>query len=237
MPGEIHNIDHTLSVNTGLKGTFGDSSWSYEALFGHSQNSLESKWPALVSAKAQALYLGPSLGIDPDSGYNIYNAPISRLYTPLTVAQFRSITQDSIDNDKSRSENRHVSPSTTPMLLNLPARPVGFAGVVEYGNQYFGLKPDPLSLDGTLLRLAQHRRGRLARSCRCRRRIQRTRCSRSSSRPAAGRYDSYEYSGTTHGKFTYSLGLEYRPINSLLLRGSVRHRLSRAGSCRTCMRA
>src|SRR6185312_10526867 len=27
--------------------------------------------------------------------------------------------------------------------------PVGFAGVAEYGNQYFGLKPDPLSLDGS----------------------------------------------------------------------------------------
>jgi iron complex outermembrane recepter protein len=57
----------------------------------------------LVSAKAQAFYLGPSLGIDPVSGYNEYDAPISRLYTPLTVAQFRSITQDSIDSDKSRS--------------------------------------------------------------------------------------------------------------------------------------
>ena len=100
--GEIHNINNTLSVNTGLKGTFGQSTWNYEALIGYSQNKLESKWPALVSDKAQALYLGPSLGIDPDSGYNIYNAPISHLYTPLTVAQFRSITQDSIDNDKSR---------------------------------------------------------------------------------------------------------------------------------------
>ena len=101
-PGKIRNIDNAFSLNTGIKGTFGDSNWAYEALFGHSQNSLESKEPALISAKAQALYLGPALGIDPDSGYTIYNAPISNLYTPLTVAQFRSITQDSIDNDFSR---------------------------------------------------------------------------------------------------------------------------------------
>ncbi len=38
---------------------------------------------------------------------------------------------------------------------------------------------------------------------------------------AAGRYDSYSYSGNTSGKFTYNAGLEYRPISSLLLRGSV----------------
>ena len=52
-------------MNTGLKGTFGQSTWNYEALIGYSQSRLEQKWPALVSAKAQALYLGPSLGIDP----------------------------------------------------------------------------------------------------------------------------------------------------------------------------
>lgn len=38
---------------------------------------------------------------------------------------------------------------------------------------------------------------------------------------AAGRYDSYKCSSTTAGKFTFNAGLEYRPISSLLLRGSV----------------
>jgi iron complex outermembrane recepter protein len=216
--GEIHNYNHTLSLNTGIKGTITGTSWSYEALFGHSQNTLESKEPALVSAKAQALYLGPSLGIDPDSGYNIYNAPLSKLYTPLTVAQFRSITQDSIDSDKSRSENLTLTVNNTK-LVQLPAGPVGFAGVVEYGSQYYGLKPDPLSLDGSYFGL--HNTGAVG--------------SRSHTgagaevnvpvfsqltASVAGRYDSYRYSGTTAGKFTYSAGLEYRPISSLLVRGS-----------------
>lgn len=91
-----------MSIYTGVKGTFGDLAWNYATLLEHSQNRLQSKQPVLVSAEAQALYLGPSLSVDPASGYNIYIAPISRLYTPLTVAQFRSITQDSIDNDESR---------------------------------------------------------------------------------------------------------------------------------------
>jgi iron complex outermembrane recepter protein len=218
-PGEIHNINNTVSVNTGLKGTFGQSTWNYEALIGYSQSRLEQKWPALVSAKAQALYLGPSLGIDPDTGYDIYNAPISRLYTPLTVAQFRSITQDSIDNDKSRSETVSFTVNNTN-VLSLPAGPLGFAGVAEYGYEYFGLKPDPLSLDGSYFGL--HNTGAVG--------------SRDHfgfgaefSAPlfaklnavAAVRYDSYKYSGTTTGKFTYNAGLEYRPVSTLLLRGSV----------------
>lgn len=218
--GEIRSINNTLSLNTGIKGTLGDdNSWNYEAAFGHSQNQLEGKTPALIAANAQALYLGPSLGIDPDSGYTIYNAPPSRLYTPLTVAQFRSITQDSIDHDRSRSENFSLTASNTE-LFNLPAGPVGFAGVAEYGNQYFGLKADPLSLDGSYYGL--HNTDAVG--------------SRDHSGlgvefsipvfskltlSAAGRYDRYEYSADSTGKFTYSLGIEYRPFDTLLLRGSV----------------
>lgn len=218
-PGMIRNINNTLSLNTGIKGSFGDSSWNYEAMFGHSQNELESKWPALVSAKAQALYLGPSLGVDPDSGYQIYDAPISRLYTPLTVAQFRSITQDSIDHDKSRSENFSFTTNNTE-LFQLPAGPVGFAGVAEYGNQYFGLKADPLSLDGTYFGLhntdavGSRSHGGLGVEFSVPVFSQLTLTS-------AGRYDNYSYSSTSTGKFTYSLGLEYRPFQSLLLRGSL----------------
>jgi outer membrane receptor protein involved in Fe transport len=216
-PGKIRNIDNTLSLNTGLKGTF-DQSWNYEAMFSHSQNKLESKWPALVAAKAQALYLGPALGIDPDSGYTIYDAPPERLYTPLTVDQFRSITQDSIDNDSSRAETFSLSVNNTE-LFNLPAGPVGFAAIAEYGNQYFGLKADPLSLDGSYYGL--HNTDAVG--------------SRSHSGigaefsapvfsrltlTGAGRYDRYEYSDNSAGKFTYALGLEFRPIDTLLLRGS-----------------
>src|SRR3546814_17864967 len=36
----------------------------------------------------------------------------------------------------------------------------------------------------------------------------------------AGRYDRYRYSGRTQSKFTYSGGLEWRPFDTLLVRGS-----------------
>jgi iron complex outermembrane recepter protein len=215
--GQIRNINNSYTLNTGVKGTFGEN-WNYEALFGHSQNQLESKYPALVSARAQALYLGPQLGVDPDSGYPIYNAPISRLYTPLTVDQFRSITQDSIDNDFSRAENYSFTINNTD-LFDLPAGPVGFAGIAEYGNQYFGMKPDPLSLDGTYYGLhntgavgsRDHVGGGLEVSVPIFSRLMLT---------GAGRYDRYGYGDNSSDKLTYALGIEYRPIDSLLLRGS-----------------
>ncbi|HEX5961998.1 MAG TPA: TonB-dependent receptor [Rhodanobacteraceae bacterium] len=219
-PGKIRNIGNTLSLNTGVKGTLGvDSDWNYEANFEHAQNQVESKWPALIAAKAQALYLGAPLGIDPASGYQSFYAPPGRLYTPLTVAQFRSITQDSIDNDKTRAENYSLTVTNTN-LFNLPAGPVGFAGIVEYGNQYFAQVADPLSLDGSYYGLhnttsvgsRSHAAIGYEFSVPVFRQLTLT---------TAGRYDRYKYSETSTGKFTYALGIEYRPFQSLLLRGSL----------------
>ncbi|WP_295376516.1 TonB-dependent receptor domain-containing protein, partial [uncultured Stenotrophomonas sp.] len=45
-------------------------------------------------------------------------------------------------------------------------------------------------------------------------------CIRDSNLSVAGRYDQYRYSGNTIGKATWSGGLEWRPIDTLLVRGS-----------------
>ena len=78
----------------------------------------------------------------------MYNAPPSRLYTPLTVGQFDSITQDSIDHDKAGANDLTLQ-VTNEKLFNLPAGPVGFAAVAEGGTQYFDAVADPLSLNGS----------------------------------------------------------------------------------------
>lgn len=217
--GKIRNIGNSYSINTGLKGTVPGTSWSFEALFGHAQNRLESKWPVLVAADAQALYLGPALGIDPASGYRIYDAPVSRLYTPLTVAQFRSITRDSIDHGFSRAENFSAT-LTNPDLLQLPAGPAGFAAVAEYGNQYYGLEPDPHSLDGSYYGL--HNTGAVGSRDHAGVGAEfKLPLLRGLDLSSAARYDRYNYASTSSGRFTWSLGLEYRPVESLLLRGSL----------------
>ncbi|MGH8146494.1 MAG: TonB-dependent receptor domain-containing protein [Rhodanobacteraceae bacterium] len=219
-PGKIRNIGNTLSFNVGVKGSFGsDSDWVYDANFGHSQNKVVEYWPAVIAAKAQELYLGPSLGVDPDSGYQMYYAPVSRLYTPLTVAQFRSITQDSTDHDQSREENWSFTLTNTN-LFQLPAGPVGFAAIASYGNSYFGQKTDPLSRNGSYYGLhntitvgsRDHAAIGYEFSIPVFSKL---------TLSTAGRYDRYDYGDTTAGKFTYSAGLEYRPFKSLLLRGSL----------------
>ena len=218
--GEIHNDNRTFSVNTGLKGALGTTAWNYEALVSYSQNTLENREPALVAAKATSLYLGSALGIDTSSGapLTIYNADPSRLYTPLTVAQFRSITRNSVDNDKSRAAVVALS-LTNSRLWSAPGGPVGFAGLIEYGSERFENNVDPASLDGTYYGLhntsatgsRKHGGAGVEFSVPVTSALTVT---------AAGRYDNYSYSGTSSGKVTYSTGIEYRPVRNLLLRGS-----------------
>ena len=44
---------------------------------------------------------------------------------------------------------------------------------------------------------------------------------------ASGRYDAFKIADKTVDKATYSIGLEYRPVESLLLRGSTAPRSAR----------
>jgi len=215
--GEIHNFNTTVSLNVGVKGSFGHD-WTYEGFYGHSQSRLTDETPALEDDKAQALYLGRSYGIDPKSGYTIYDALPSRLYTPLTVAQFRSITNLSTDDDQSHTDSLNFSVATTD-LVHLPAGPLGFAAVAEVGHDSLTQNVDPLSLSGAYYDL--HNTGATG---------SRNRYGLGAefnipifpmlTATAATRFDSYSYSGTSSGKVTYNAGLEFRPIQSLLIRGS-----------------
>ncbi|EIL93763.1 TonB-dependent receptor [Rhodanobacter spathiphylli] len=215
--GMIENTQKTFSLTTGLKGTFGQA-WDYEASLSHSQYKALISWPQTVASKANDLYLGPQLGVDADSGLPIFDADPSRLYTPLSRAEYDSITARTNYHPESRSDTLAFTLTNTE-LFSLPAGPAGFAGVVEYGNQSYDLKPDPLATqyyyyswkdsDGHGSRNRWAAAGEL-----------RMPLLDSLNWSVAGRYDQYRFSGHKTGKLTWSTGLEWRPLDTLLVRGS-----------------
>lgn len=208
----------TYSVTPGIRGTVGGS-WDYEASFNYSRYQSVVRWPQIVNQKAQDFFLGPRLGIDEDSGYPIYNAdPQARLYRALTTAEYDSISADTVYRPYSWTSNLQAT-ITNGDLFQLPAGPVGFAAVAEYGKQGYNLRPDPLALtdyyyswkdsDGS----GKRRHGAIGGELRV---------------PVldfvtvtgAGRYDWFGFAGRDVGKFTYNGGLEVRPTNSVLLRAA-----------------
>ena len=215
--GMIETTQKTFSLTTGLRGTFGDN-WDYEGSLSHSQYKANISWPQIVASLANNLYLGPQLGVDEDSGYPIFNADPTRLYTPLSRAEYESIAQRTVYHPQSQSDTLAFTASNLD-LFQMPAGPAGFAGVVEYGYQSYDLKPDVQATqyyyyswkdsDGSGSRNRWAAAGEL-----------RMPLLDTLNLSIAGRYDDYRFAGNSADKFTYSAGLEWRPIDSLLLRSS-----------------
>ena len=212
----VRSTQKTFSVTTGFKGNL-TGSWDYEAALSHSQYQSRISWAQIIASKANDLFLGPQRGED-DDGFPIYNADPSRLYRPLTRAEYDSIAARTTYTPKSRTETAALT-LTNGSLFTLPGGDAGFAATVEVGQQAYALNPDPLATgyyyyswkdsDG------KGSRNRWATAAELRMPLHET-----VNLSVAGRYDQYRYSGHTIGKATWSGGLEWRPIDTLLVRGS-----------------
>jgi outer membrane receptor protein involved in Fe transport len=215
--GMIRTTQDTFSLTTGLRGRWGEA-WDYEASLSHSQYRARISWPQIVAAKANALFLGEQLGVDEDSGYPIFNADPERLYTALTGAEYDSIARNTVYHPESRTDTAAFT-VTNGSLFALPGGDAGFSATAELGNQGYDLNPDPLATqyyyyswkdsDGH----GSRNRWALASELRLPV-LERLNLS------VAGRYDQYRFAGRTVGKFTYSGGIEWRPVDTLLVRGS-----------------
>ncbi len=218
-PGMTRNRSVTFNITPGVRGTFGaDNRWNFEASYNHAEYSSRVTFPQVVIGKANAFFLGQQQGIDPESGYPIFNADPRRLYTPLTPAEYRSITADSVYRPKSWTNNVAATVNTTS-LFQLPAGPVGFAATAEAGNQGYNLRPDPLALGNYYVGLVDSdgRGTRTHWGVGYEFRVPLLSVLQVST---AGRYDRYQFAGNGFGRFTYNVGGELRPTRRLLLRSA-----------------
>lgn len=208
--------DTSGNLSLGVRGTVGDSSWNYEAAYSASGYRSRATVPRLL-AGIDTYYLGPQLGTTA-GGVPIYAPDAARFATPLTPSQFASLYGESASQNNSWTQT--LSLSANGNLFKLPAGMVKAAGVVEYGTQGFSNTYDPLIGQGAYYNTSGSQsvsgnRKRYAAALELDipllRQLEAT---------VAGRYDDYFYSGRSAGKFTYELGLEYRPADSLLLRGN-----------------
>ncbi|WP_073652260.1 TonB-dependent receptor, partial [Pseudomonas aeruginosa] len=193
-----------------------NTSWEYELAATRSEYRSDRTTRYTPAAGILDLYLGRKLG--ERDGYPVYDPDPARLGRPLSEEEWRSLRRNVTQHSESYSQT--YSFTGNGELFDLPAGPVAFAGVLEVGKQGYRIRPDSQYNDGSLYNVSKASSSGGSRD--------RYAAGGEFSIPlhdtllasAAGRWDQYRFSGRTEEQTTYNLGLEWRPLTSLLLRGS-----------------
>ena len=214
-------IGHSYVFNVGARGSFGDSNWNYDASFHRSQNKTDSKQRRGLVAPEDAFFLGQQTGTDPYGyGYPAYHiVQNGNFWGAFTPAQYLAMSDIIRSNSKTYTQNLNVTVTNTD-LFELPAGSVGFAGLVEFGNQDWENPVDPRILAGDFFGIGGTSGGGKRDNQAIAAELNVPIFSMLTA-DASVRYDNYKPDGgSSDNKITYKIGLEFRPFDTLLLRSN-----------------
>lgn len=216
------NKDEAYAVTLGARGVFGGSNWDYDFLVQRTQYTLDEtsfvRWADPINDFFEQRVLGPQLGWDPYFGnYAVYQPDYAAFYSALTPDEFASFTGHATSRSKTW-DTMFRAQFTNSALFGIGGRDAGVAFAAEAAREGWEYTPHPGFMDGSIWgQTAVAGDGA------------RTRYAAVSELripvfdpltvTLAGRYDAFRVAGQTVDKPTYSVGLEYRPIDTLLLRG------------------
>ncbi len=217
--------EKTYDVLAGIKGTVA-SKFDWEASFNYSRYDYESNRPRLLSQAVHDYFLGPIQGFRTvgATAYPIYSLNLNRWNAPITPEIYRSFSTRAINKGQTSSAVANFTFSGD--LFELPAGPLGFAGILEAERQKTDLKSDPRTaplrpIDSqTIYNLTSSGRTVGSRDHYAIGAEFHVPILSSLSAQIAGRYDKYDDITAVGGAFTKMLGLEWRPTGNLLVRGS-----------------
>ncbi|QBL45214.1 hypothetical protein LBG_11725 [Stenotrophomonas maltophilia] len=231
-PNEVGGLDTLRNTNrelswdwsAGLRGRLADR-FDWSATVGRSYYRVEERQNVVDKQKSYDYFLGPKLGTTAD-GEAIYALNESRWWNPLTPDQYWQM--GTVAKNRAASWVNQASADITGELFQGWAGPISFAAVAEVAQQGYHLSPDPRA--GIDFDLQNVDRGG----------GERTRYSAgvefkiplldSVTATAAARYDRYgNYKADdssealdigSQKETTWNVSLEWRPVESLLVRGS-----------------
>ena len=220
--------EELIDFSVGFRGTIAE--YDIDIIFSQSQYDTTRERRLLLATESDAFFLGSRTGSadfiinTPDGPLNFgqfdtFNANTARVYQPLTPQEYASIS--AIDSTKADSLNQTISASLSGELFEFPTsqKPVGFAVVAEFGTQDYDINIDPGLVNGRFLNFTgtggEGDRDRLAFGIETSFPILET-----LDLNLAGRWDEYDDITDVDDATTYNIGLEWRPIDSFMMRGS-----------------
>lgn len=218
------NKERSWDLSAGLRGNFGDR-FDWEASIGRARYTVRENIATVDWNKSEDYFLGPQLGTTPD-GLPIYDLDESRWWSPLTPEQYRQFGAHSIN--QASSWVNQASFTVDGDLFEGWAGPIGFAAVVEAAEQGYRLRPDPrANLDYEVQNVDRGGGERRRYSAGVEFQVP---LLKTLTATLAARYDRYgdykafdnesRLSIGTQSESTWNAGLEWRPLDNLLLRGS-----------------
>ncbi|MFC3278559.1 TonB-dependent receptor plug domain-containing protein [Xanthomonas fragariae] len=222
--GGIKNIEYdekSWNLNAGVRGKLFDGRFDWDASVSMSRYDITTRRRRFLTNAVRDHYMGPALGYRPD-GTEIREFYADRLFAPGSESLYNQLTTEVVSRGESSTDQAQFVFSGD--LFALPAGMLQMATVLEAARQKYDLDPDPrVTVDYTgserIYNLTQTPGGgprdRYAAGLELRVPI----FSRLSA-TLAGRYDKYNDITSVDDATTWHAGLEWRPFDSLLLRGS-----------------
>ena len=213
--------ERSIDAAAGLRGTLFDNRFDWDATLSHARYEVEDEYNWPIASRVRDYFFGPRLGTT-TSGLPIYALNIDRLLTPLTPEQIQSFSGTFMNEASSQVTQGTFTLSGD--LFELPAGPLSMAAVVEASTQKYDITPDARArtgytgTDAPMGRVSTGGGGDRDRYA----------VGLELSVPIfstlkanlAGRYDKYDDISDVDGAATWSAGLEWRPVESLLLRAN-----------------
>jgi outer membrane receptor protein involved in Fe transport len=214
------NTINSIRATVGVQGDLWGSNWKYLVDMTYTENKLTEATHLAFTSKIDAFFasvFGPNIGPDPNFGQPEYNVDWAAFYKPITPAQYASFTGYAYSYSRTEDSLARAE-VTNASLFKLPGGDAGLALLVEGGGQGWDYAPDPRYLDGeTYLYTAtagSGHRSRYAGTAEVRLPVLSM-----LSFDLSTRYDDYKVSNQNVSKSTYNLGVEFRPLQKLLIRG------------------
>ncbi len=143
--GGTHYLNRSYEFWGGVKGDLGQTDWTYNAYYARSQNNLSSIFQKALTAKVDAFFqnqfLGPQLGTT--AGFPVYAPNYNNFFQNITPAEYQSFQGIDSTDAETYTQNANLQLTNTD-LFRLPAGHVGFAGLLQVGDQKWSLPVNPL---------------------------------------------------------------------------------------------
>lgn len=219
--GNTHDYETNWDIHAGLKGTFLDN-WDWDFNLGSSKYLVHEDYTALNYQAMSNFFFGKQLGTTTIGGttYPVYAINAQRWWSPITPAQYATFAAGG-ENSAVSWMNQATLNLTNGQLFNTWAGPVGASWVFEANHEGFSLAPDPRGFSDTFADpFFNYYTGGGTRTRFSTATEFRVPLAESVIWTISGRIDKYDDHSSADIAKTWGTGIEWRPIDGLLIRGS-----------------